>query len=218
MSGEDSEARHGERGKKNVRRHRLSPGQYSITMALCIREQKGLCWLCKKPGCEELHHSCHDPSCRDPSHWHGAHMHCNRSESGRHGRVDSVKVGEQEKIWVEPTSAEIEIGTTLWPWYGEWLFRHTEPGKILTKSNAIHSAAMDARRTLGYGSHQTLRGYLKEYTNRLSGTFIERSDPASAMKWIERAPRKEDLDEALDLQLRKTDRARFVRELSDSKS
>ncbi len=82
--------------EKKVRRYRLSPGQYAITIALVTREQKGLCWFCHLPGVEELHHDCHDPSCRDPTHYRGAHVKCNRSEANRQRSSVSVK-GEREK-------------------------------------------------------------------------------------------------------------------------
>jgi hypothetical protein len=202
--------------KKNPRRYRLSPGQYALTIALVTREQKGLCWFCSKPGIEELHHTCHDPICRDPSHWRGAHAHCNRSEAGRHGRVDSVKVREREKTWLEPASAEIEIASLLFPWYREWLYRHTEPGNpILTKSNSIYGAVNDARASLGYGSHQTIRGYQKTLTNPLNGEFIEKSDLATGLKWIEKRPRKEDLSENLTTQLYRTGRQQFEKSLGN---
>ncbi len=220
--GGDEQPLHVKRERKNSRRHRLSPGQYAITVALVTREQKGLCWFCKKPGIEELHHTCHDPACQDPNHWRGAHSKCNKSEAGRHGWVDSVKMGEREKMGVidfaEPASAEIEISMRLFPWYGKWLWRETSPEKPrLQKHRAIHGAVMEAKSTLGYGSEQTLRSYLRTWTNGMNAPFIERYDPTDAItKWIERRPGKSSLHDALQKQLHKLDRQRSTKALEDT--
>ncbi len=120
--------------------------------------------------------------------------------------------------FAEPASAEIEISMRLFPWYGRWLWRETSPEKPrLQKHRAIHGAVMEAKSTLGYGSEQTLRSYLRTWTNGMNAPFIERYDPTDAItKWIERRPGRSSLHDALQKQLYKLDQQGFTTELQDA--
>lgn len=131
------------RREKILPRARLGHRHYRDTKILLYREQKGLCYLCNKPG----------------------PLNARRMRAG----ADSVqRERDRESMPVaglhEPLVPEIEIATTLCPWYWDWLVDHTRPNVVLTKNQAIHVATRDAKETFGYGANQTIRGYLKDWT------------------------------------------------------
>ncbi len=61
-------------------RKRLSPARDSDWQAIYAHFQQGLCWLCKKPGCESWHHLDHNRSNWDPANVRRVHLSCNQSE------------------------------------------------------------------------------------------------------------------------------------------
>jgi hypothetical protein len=135
--------------------------------------------------------------------------------------MDSVKTGEREKIGsadqLDKRSPEIEISQTLFPWYGEWLFNHTEPGKrVLWKHDAIYTPVMEARNTLGYGSSQTLREYLKVYTNPVNGPFSIERHPHFRLMYVRRAPDINSIDDVLEKALYNLGRQRFLKDLEET--
>lgn len=155
----------GRQGQREIKspRARLGIRHYRDTILLLRREQKGLCWLCGKPGTVL------------------------KQKPGNKDGVQKEKEREKENLAVaglhDPLVAEIEIGTTLRPWYWDWLIDHTGPGKaILTFNQAIYVANRDAIATFGYGAAQTIREYLKGWTTPNSegkSPFrVDRSDTA----------------------------------------
>ena len=67
----------------------------------------------------------------------------------------------------EPLIAEIDIATTLFPWYEDWLDDHVPHGPggpPCTFRQAIYVAAREAKITFGYGSPEVLREYLNTLT------------------------------------------------------
>jgi len=153
--------RQGQR-KTNLPRDRLGRRQHRDTLILLYREQNGLCWICKQPG---------------PLTKRGS-VDSARREKERENSKGTASLGLHE-----PLIAEIEIATTLCPWYWDWLVDHTGADKLLTFNQAIHVATREAKETFGYGANQTIRGYLKDWTTpdtRGQCPFrVDRSDTAA---------------------------------------
>jgi len=83
----------------------------------------------------------------------------------------------------EPLIAEIDIASTLFPWYEDWLDRHVHPGlPVLTFRQAIYVATREAKKVFGYGSSEVLREYLNILTtpdaNGKSPYLVNRGDTA----------------------------------------
>lgn len=80
--------------KERKKRWHIAEVRYLRLFAWLVLKQKGICWLCNKPGIEQIHHIDGNPGNNERENLMGVHAKCNKKE--HHERRSSIREKEKE--------------------------------------------------------------------------------------------------------------------------